>query len=343
MFVAPPRSRRGFTLVELLVVMAIIAALIGILMPAIQKVREASKRAKCQNNEKQIALAILQYALDRDIFPHDPNYKSPGTRTGWMVLIMPYLELGPLYSSIMALPDDATFTACQPPSFQDAAKTIPCTGSLLRNTTIQFYRCPSDPRREDLVFSLSYGASNYVAIPGKSWYMANTNSDWCGGKLADPTAQSIGPMNPWYKITPQQVAGADGLSNCLLIGEKPPRNSSSGVNGRWYAVDRTVYQGAAEQQGMQSKDAAGNWCPGYSSSSGGCNIGGPWYLQLPLIPDVDAYSCASNTMWSNHPGGANFAFGDGSVHFIKYEAGTLLPVLSTYRGGESVAGLNDWL
>src|SRR3954447_22125980 len=85
------RSRRGFTLIELLVVIAIIAVLIGLLLPAVQKVREAAARAKCQNNLKQLALSLHNFENANGYIQSSLRTSETG-RQGWAIFLLPYFE-----------------------------------------------------------------------------------------------------------------------------------------------------------------------------------------------------------------------------------------------------------
>jgi prepilin-type N-terminal cleavage/methylation domain-containing protein len=90
-----PRRRGAFTLLELLVVIAIIGLLMGLMMPAVQKAREAASRISCANNLHQIAIAMTHYEFDHGSLP--PRTISDNAGASWAVLIMPYMEQEPVY------------------------------------------------------------------------------------------------------------------------------------------------------------------------------------------------------------------------------------------------------
>jgi prepilin-type N-terminal cleavage/methylation domain-containing protein len=211
------RRRYGFTLIELLVVIAIIAILIGMLLPAIQKVREAASRMKCQNNLKQMGLACYSFENTYQRFPRGWGDPAEKFSSSWMWSILPFVEQQNLYNSVTT------------------------QGAIYTTLSIPLYYCPSEPRPYS-VFSTGggygYGYTDYVGINGVN------NEELPTGILASYSASGA--------VRVMDVT--DGTSNTVMIGEHPPAadwgwgaafydNSydSLGVvasNGRFYAQNQ---------------------------------------------------------------------------------------------------------
>ena len=179
------RHRPAFTLIELLVVIAIIAILIALLVPAVQKVREAAARIQCQNNLKQIGLALHNYHDANKHFPALADVNGTGN-WGWAVAILPYLEQSGLYEQL-GRPDVYT----NKPAF------LPATNPLMQ-AVIPNYRCPSDPNSSPTNPNFrNYGLSNYVASQGVISFTTDTAR--CKTRITDIT---------------------DGTSNTFLVAER---------------------------------------------------------------------------------------------------------------------------
>jgi prepilin-type N-terminal cleavage/methylation domain-containing protein/prepilin-type processing-associated H-X9-DG protein len=208
-----PQRRSAFTLIELLVVIAIIAVLIGLLLPAVQKVREAAARMSCQNNLKQIGLAMHAY---HDSYQQLPNAGSDGpnkdccnasTRVGWtwMYHITPYIEQGNIYNN----PSD----------------------TVVAQTPIKIYYCPS--RRQPTIYSngcrcdyAGNGGMN-MAEEGRQGMLVR---QWKSPSTAKPIDAPIEQTRRFNDVT-------DGLSNTVLVGEKQVHQtvlgSAGGDNEPW--------------------------------------------------------------------------------------------------------------
>ena len=151
--------RRGFTLIELLVVIAIIGVLIGLLLPAVQKVREAANRLKCQNNLKQIAIAIHSYAnANTDTFPKGSqnstiNFGAP--RLSWFPYLLPFLEQDAVYRQF-------NFSAGAMPAFSTSNSA---TATSPTAAVISTYLCPSDPGPTQQILPWGYfSLGNYAVL-----------------------------------------------------------------------------------------------------------------------------------------------------------------------------------
>jgi prepilin-type N-terminal cleavage/methylation domain-containing protein len=156
-------SRAGFTLIELLVVIAIIAVLIGLLLPAVQKVREAASRMKCQNHMKQYGLAFHNYENTNSYFP--PGYIHYGatwngaadfSEATWCFFVLPYIEQTDLYNTV----NQSLFRSAGN-SFGQA----PNHTSTVVSKRLPLMSCPSDDPNAQGGFGGLYVRGNYANLP----------------------------------------------------------------------------------------------------------------------------------------------------------------------------------
>ena len=222
--------RKAFTLVEVLVVIAIIGVLIALLSPAIQAAREASRRSQCQNNLKQIGLALLNYESTHKVLP--PGYVSQvdssgndlGPGWGWAALILPQLEETALYNAI----------------HQDRAIEDPSNSARL--SPVEGYYCPTEDyrhvwqaKRPDGSVICQVAESNYVAVFGTT----------------EPGVDGDGIFFRNSKIALRDIT--DGTSKTLAVGERTHQLGQatwvgSVTNASLFAEDgNTQSQGGAEQ------------------------------------------------------------------------------------------------
>jgi len=310
--------RRGFTIVELLVVIAVIGILAALLLPAVQAARESARRSQCTNNLKQLSLGLLQYESSNGCFPpaeiHSravngtcPHCDWAGAIGMWMNLIFPFIEQEPAYRKL-------DFKAW--PQYTSQANRE------MMQTPFKMFLCPSDPYRG---LTTAWGTPDdsnkayivhYYAVHGD-----NENSDL---RHPDKTVCEDGAGNNYghcnahngmfYNDSAIKIAEIrDGVSNTAMLCE---------VWGRcWpdHAVSNPIP-------------------PGFPSaeSSRGMNLHTAVYFDWP----PNTYHLNPWHANSFHPGGVMACYADGSQHFISSTIDlTVFKGMATRAGKEILAGI----
>lgn len=307
-----PHKSRGFTLIELLVVIAIIGLLVAVLLPAVQAAREASRNLTCKNNLKQISLATQLFHNARKQLPpaQIKNPKGYNIDNGTFLLLLPFIEQS------------------EAAAYFDKSKKYSFGADNIRvsNMHISVYRCPTmflprevpdpDPACEEM------------GAPGSYAVCTGSDSTFAVYGMGTIPPHNGAIVHPKYGVvTIPKIAAADGTSKTLLVGEMNyGLKDYFGLGETWSNC----------KPSKPPKWGETRWAVGYPGVTWGSAIGS---LNSDRAGELTygLYPIGYESFRSDHSGGVNFAFVDGSVRFISEEIDqAALKALASRAGGEAV-------
>jgi prepilin-type N-terminal cleavage/methylation domain-containing protein/prepilin-type processing-associated H-X9-DG protein len=312
-----PQSRNsricyGFTLIELVVVIAIVGVLLGLVLPAVQKVREAANRLKCANNLKNLGVALHNYHGDYGRFPPGAVGPAPGQpqsaglkHHGLGTYLLPYLEQAALFENYRW--DISWFDWPNQP---------------VVTTQLQVWECPSaEPNR------IQDGSLTTVSPPTELPFTGFAAcGDYAGMEQINPGLASLGMIDQ-----PDNPGGVFPVNGTTRLGDIQDGTSSTIM----------MAECAGRPQLWQGRTAVANvWLTGGSWASRNLLWGRGATPDGTAFYGVCAINCTNDReVYSFHFGGANVGFADGSVHFLHADLNIrVFARLVTRAGGEVVSG-----
>ncbi len=291
----------AFTLVELLVVITIIGILIALLLPAVQAAREAARRAQCQNNLKQIGLALLNYESAMKSFPpaitrigSESPWDGAILRENWVICILPYLEQVGLYNS-----------------FQRGVPISDPVHSTLRGTMLSVMMCPSDSSARQMC---SQSGGNWA----RGCYGANMLNDYPASTTGWNNNLQRGVMDVNQAISLSEIR--DGTSNTIMVAELRAGLHPTDRRGVW-AMGLCGSSGVCRHG--SNYVVRPNSCAFGDDDLANCDqvvsAAGTDTLQrncMGCFNSAGGSVSAQAAPRSCHTGGVFVAFADGSVHFV---------------------------
>jgi prepilin-type N-terminal cleavage/methylation domain-containing protein len=291
------RSRpAGFTLVEMLVVISIIGILAGLILPAVNAARESGRRTRCQNNLRQLGVALHEFHAARQRLPNSLSESNPAPGHGWLVYITPNIE--------------------QPQIFErykfDKKWDDPANRELV-SRHLELMQCTSTPDSGRLEGA---PASNWEPIAAPSDYATITYVDKQLEDLGLAEASGVGVMPKNANSSFEQVL--DGISNTILLIESAGRpqvyrNRSMFQDATTARINGAAWARPSLDFALLGSNSDGDAAPGPCSMN--CTNGIP----VNGYPDPSYQNDGSGQVYSFHTTGVNALLADGAVRFLAKE------------------------